>query len=416
MYPMMQLTQSVSITHMKQKKVDLYSPDSYVTAAPHEDFDALRSACPVYRHAHPDGGEYWLLTRHQDVVDVSRDHRSFSSERAFVMVDDLDPEILEMVHNQLLGMDPPRHGPIRRLVVNRFTKARVAEREPRIREICREIFADASAAGDCDFVNDMAGRLPTAVIGEMMGIPRDMWDQMRTWSDLQTSADDPDLGASAEEITQASIEMGTYGYQLATERKDTDGDDLISMLVNVEMDGEKVSELEFASLFVQITVAGNETTRGLIASGMQQLIEQPQLYRELEANPQLIPNAVEEMLRVFCPLHYFRRTATCPAQIGDQAIAENDRVVMMYSAANRDPAVFEHPHEFDIHRQNNPHLAFGYGIHLCLGANLARLEARVFFEEFFKTFASIEALGQPQRIRSNMVNGFKSMPVRLVSR
>ena len=401
---------------MNPKEADLYSPDSYVTAAPHETFDKLRSDCPVHKQAHPDGGDYWLLTRHQDVVDVSRDHRTYSSERAFVMVDNLAPEILEMVHNQLLGMDPPRHGPIRRLVINHFTKARVAEREPRIRDICREIFADAIAVGDCDFVNDMAGRLPTAVIGEMMGIPRDMWEQMRNWSDLQTSADDPDLGASAEETTQASIEMGSYGYQLATERKDKDGDDLISMLVNVEIDGEKASELEFASLFVQITVAGNETTRGLIASGMQQLIEQPELYRQLEDNPQLIPAAVEEMLRMFCPLHYFRRTATCPAQIGAQAIAENDRVVMMYSAANRDPAVFENPHEFDIHRQHNPHLAFGYGIHLCLGANLARLEARVFLEEFFKTFAGIETLGQPQRIRSNMVNGFKSMPVRLLPR
>jgi cytochrome P450 len=401
---------------LKPVEPDLYSPDSYVEAAPHEAFDELRARCPVYRHPHPDGGEYWLLSRHQDVVDVSRDHRTFSSEKAFVMVDDLPPEILEMVHNQLLGMDPPRHGPIRRLVISRFTKAMVAAREPRIREICREIFAAVAGWDQCDFVNDVAGKLPTAVIGEMMGVPEDMWEQMRIWSDLQTSADDPDLGASAEEITQASIEMGTYGFQLASERKNKEGDDLISLLVNVEMDGEKVTEMEFASLFVQITVAGNETTRGLIASGMQQLIEQPVLYRELEQQPELIPAAVEEMLRYFCPLHYFRRTATCPARIGDQAVAENDRVVMMYSAANRDPDVFDQPQEFDIHRAKNPHLAFGYGIHLCLGANLARLEARVFFEEFFKAFAGIESRGLPQRIRSNMVNGFKRMPVQLVPR
>lgn len=401
---------------VKQADPELYSPDSYVESVPHQAFDDLRARCPVHRHPHPDGGEYWLLTRHQDVVDVSRDHRRFSSEKAFVMVDDLPPEILEMVHNQLLGMDPPRHGPIRRLVISRFTKAMVSAREPRIREICQEVFAAVEGRDQCDFVDDVAGKLPTAVIGEMMGVPEDMWEQMRTWSDLQTSADDPDLGASAEEITQASLDMGMYGYQLATERKDKDGEDLISLLVNVEMEGEKVSEMEFASLFVQITVAGNETTRGLIASGMQQLIERPDLYRELEQNPDLIPAAVEEMLRVFCPLHYFRRTATCPAQIGDQAIEEDDRVVMMYSAANRDPEVFDHPHDFDIHRQANPHLAFGYGIHLCLGANLARLEAQVFFEEFFKTFAGIESLGEPRRIRSNMVNGFKAMPVRLLSR
>jgi len=399
---------------MTAKETDFYSPDSYVEAPPHEAFDELRSRCPVSRQPHPDGGEYWLLTRHADVVDVSRRHREFSSERAFVMIDDLPEEILEQVRGQLLGMDPPRHGPIRRLVISRFTRAMLDEMEPRIRQICREIFESAST--DCDFVDGLAGKLPTAVIGEMMGVPEDMWEQMRIWSDMQTSGDDPDLGASPEEVQQASIEMGTYGYQLACERKDQGGDDLTSLLVNVEVDGEKVSEVEFASLFVQITVAGNETTRGLLASGMQQLIEQPELYRELEANPDGIPDAVEEMLRYCCPLHYFRRTATGPAEIGGQAVEENDRVVMMYSAANRDPAVFEDPHRFDIHRQDNPHLAFGYGIHLCLGANLARLEARVFFEEFFKAFSAVELTGPVRRIRSNMVNGPKAMPVRLTRR
>ena len=398
---------------MIPEDTDLYSPDSFVAGVPNESFDELREQCPVYRHPHPDGGMYWLLTRHADVVAVSRDHSSFSSQRGFVMVDDLAPEILEQVQHQLLGMDPPRHGPIRRLVISRFTRTMLAQMEPRIRQICRDIFAHAAGLGECDFVEDLAGKLPTAVIGELMGVPTDMWEQMRIWSDMQTSGDDPDLGASPEEINQASVDMGSYGYQLACERKDKGSDDLTSLLVNVEIDGEKVSEVEFASLFVQITVAGNETTRGLIASGMQLLIDRPQLYRELEQDVSLIPAAVEEMLRYCCPLHYFRRTATGPARIGDQAVAEGDRVVMMYSAANRDPEVFADPHSFDIHRQDNPHLAFGHGIHLCLGANLARLEARLFFEEFFQAFTGIESLGPVQRIRSNMVNGPKAMPVRL---
>jgi cytochrome P450 len=395
---------------------DVYSPDSYVSEAPHDSFDQLREQCPVYRHPHPDGGDYWVLTRHADVLQVSRDHKSFSAERGFVMVDDFPEEIMQQIRGQLLGMDPPRHGPIRRLVINRFTRRMLTDMEPRIREITRTIFAKAMAMGECDFVDDVAGKLPTAVIGELMGVPPNMWEQMRIWSDMQTSGDDPDLGASAEEINQASVDMGTYGYELATQRKDGEGDDLISLLVNVEIDGEKISELEFASLFVQITVAGNETTRGLLSSGMQQLLEEPDLYRELEADPSLIPAAVEEMLRVFCPLHYFRRTATCPATIGEQDIAEGERVVMMYSAANRDPQVFENPHRFDIHRADNPHLAFGHGIHLCLGANLARLEARIFFEEFFRAFSGLESLGPVSRIRSNMVNGLKAMPVRLLSR
>ena len=392
---------------------DLYSPDSYVDAAPHAAFDALRAQCPVHRHRHPDGADYWLLTRHADVVAVSRDHRTFSSERGFVMVDDLPPAILEQVRGQLLGMDPPRHGPLRRMVISRFTRPMLAQMEPRIRQICRAVFAAAAAQRECDFVNDIAGKLPTAVIGELMGVPENMWEQLRIWSDRQTSADDPDLGATPAAVQQASVDMGSYGYQLACERRERGGDDLISMLVNAEVDGEKISELEFASLFVQITVAGNETTRSLLASGVQHLIEQPELYRALQQDTTKIPAAVEEMLRFDCPLHYFRRTAVATAEIDGQAVAGGDRVVMMYSAANRDPAVFEQPHRFAIDRADNPHLAFGYGIHLCLGANLARLEARVFFEELLRSFAAIEPTGPPVRIRSNMVNGYKAMPVRL---
>jgi cytochrome P450 len=237
---------------------------------------------------------------------------------------------------------------------------------------------------------------------------------------MQTSASDPDIGGTPEEVQAASIEMGTYGYLLAAERKDKGGDDLISLLVNVEVDGHQVSEMEFASLFVQITVAGNETTRALISGGMYELIQRPELYRELEAKhldkPELMKSAIEEMLRWTCPLHYFRRTATCDTEIGGQQIKENDKVVMLYSSANFDDTVFENPQVFDIHRSHNPHMAFGHGIHLCLGANLARMETRIFFEEFFKLFSGVELTGKAVRIRSNMANGFKKMPVKLYPR
>ena len=243
-----------------------------------------------------------------------------------------------------------------------------------------------------------------------------MWPQIREWSDLQTSASDPDLGGTPEEVQQASVDMGTYGYQLAAERKDQGGDDLISLLINTEVDGRLVSEMEFASLFIQLTVAGNETTRGLISSGMYQLIQQPELYRQLEAHPEQLPAAIEEMLRWTCPLHYFRRTAVADTIINGQAIKAGDRVVMLYSSANFDEAVFNKPMEFDIAREHNPHMAFGHGIHFCLGANLARMETRVFFEEFFRHFAGIEMTAEPVYIRSNSIHGFKQMPVRLIPR
>jgi cytochrome P450 len=402
------------------ENLDIYDPDNYVDAVPLADFKTLRDKAPVYWHSHPDGGGYWVISRHQDVMKVSRDNKTFSAERGFVLVDDLPPEILEQVKGQLLGMDPPNHGPLRRSVITRFTSKMLAELEPKVRDITRTILLAALKKSECNFVYDVAGELPTSVIGSMMGVPQDMWHQLREWSDMQTSASDPDIGGTPEEVQAASIEMGTYGYLLAAERKDKGGDDLISLLVNVEVDGHQVSEMEFASLFVQITVAGNETTRALISGGMYELIQRPELYRELEAKhldkPELMKSAIEEMLRWTCPLHYFRRTATCDTEIGGQQIKENDKVVMLYSSANFDDTVFENPQVFDIHRSHNPHMAFGHGIHLCLGANLARMETRIFFEEFFKLFSGVELTGKAVRIRSNMANGFKEMPVKLYPR
>ena len=393
--------------------IDVYNPDNYCHGIPHEQFAWLRANDPVHWQQHPDGHGYWVLSRHADVLQVSRDFKGFSAERGFVMVDDLPPDVLDMARNQLLGMDPPRHGPLRRAVITRFTSRMLAELEPRVRQIAREVMAQVRQTSEVNFVESLAGDLPTAVICSMLEIPRDMWGQIRRWSDLQTSGSDPDLGGTFEEVHQASVDMGTYGFEVAMQRKDAGGDDLISLLINQEGEGHQVSEMEFASLFVQLTVAGNETTRGLISSGMHELMRRPELMRQLREQPQRLPQAIEEMLRWTCPLHYFRRTATRDTQIGDQAIAEGDRVVMLYSSANFDEAVFDEPMTFDITRDPNPHMAFGHGIHLCLGANLARLEARVFFEEFFNSFAAIEASGEPVYIRSNSIHGFKEMPVRL---
>ena len=396
-------------------EIDIYSPDAYVQGIPHAQFAWLREHAPVYWHAHPDGGGYWVLSKHADIVAVSRDFKTFSAQRGFVMVDDMPPEILGMVQNQLLGMDPPNHGPIRRAVITRFTSRRLAELEPRVREIARRIMVDARCDTEINFVDDLAGDLPTAVICSLLDIPEDMWPQIRHWSDVQTSGSDPDLGGTPEEVTQASIDMGSYGYSLAAERRDGQGEDLVSLLVNQEIDGHTVSEMEFASLFVQLAVAGNETTRGLISSGMDQLLRTPGLYRQLATNPSALPLAIEEMLRWTCPLHYFRRTATCDTEIRGQPIREGERVVMLYSSGNFDEDVFADPLRFDITRTPNPHLAFGHGIHLCLGANLARMEARIFFEEFFRAFAGVERTGEPVFIRSNSIHAFKQMPVRLLA-
>lgn len=397
-------------------EIDIYNPDNYTSGIPHAQFSWLRQHAPVYWHEHPDGGGFWAISRHADIVQVSRDHRTFSAERGFVMVDNLEPDILAMTRNQLLGMDPPRHGPMRRPVITQFTSRMLQALEPKIRQIAKENMQSASTDSEINFVDALAGDLPTAVIGSMLQIPADMWPQIRRWSDLATSASDPDLGGTPEEVSAATMELGSYGFQLATERGEFNENDLISMLLHSEVDGKQIDEAEFASLFVQITVAGNETTRGLISSAMLELLRQPEIYRTLESNIKILPTAIEEMLRWSTPLHYFRRTATTDTRIAGQKIAEGDRVMMLYSSGNFDESIFSNPKTFDIRRENNPHLSFGYGIHLCLGANLARLEARIFFEEFFRHFAGIELTGDTQYIRSNNIHGLKQMPVRLTPR
>ncbi len=195
-------------------QIDVYNPDHYTAGIPHDQFAWLRANAPVYWHEHPAGHGYWVLSKHADVLAVSRDFKTFSAEQGFVMVDDLPPDILEMTRNQLLGMDPPKHGPLRRAVITRFTTRMLAELEPRVRQIAREVMAQITVPQEVNFVESLAGDLPTAVICSMLEIPRDMWATIRRWSDLQTSSSDPDLGGTAEEVNQASVEMGTYGFQL----------------------------------------------------------------------------------------------------------------------------------------------------------------------------------------------------------
>ena len=400
--------------NLKLADIDIYNPDAYVDHTPHELFRHLREHEPVFWQRY-DGGGYWVATRHADVVKVSREHGNYSAQEGFVLIEDLAPEILEQSQHQLLGMDPPDHGPNRRMVITHFTGRMLQNLETRIHTITNEIFdrlMDKKAA--CDFVEDAAALLPAQVIAEMMGVPRKDWAQFRLWADKLTSGDDPEI-TTPEESLKASAEMGMYGYELASGLKSSTATDLCSLLMTADFEGRKATPEEVASLFIQISVAGNETTRSLIAGGMLTLIQHPEVMAELVANPSLIPGAVEEMLRYVCPLHYFRRTATCDNELGGKKIRKGDKVVMLYASANRDELVFSEPDTFNIHRDPNPHLSFGHGIHLCLGANLARMEARIFFEEYCKRFKLPELKGEVRRLRSNLVNGIKTMPVAIAT-
>lgn len=399
---------------MRTEATDLYDPDGYIDGPPHETFERLRQEQPVYWQPMPDGTGYWAVLRHADLVAVAREPKTYSASRGGVVLEDLAPETLAMMQDMLLAMDPPRHVGYRRNVAPQFVPRVINQLEPRVRTICREIMRDAAERGDVDFVHDVCAKLPSQVVGELVGIPEADWPQIHAWSERNSGGQDPDFSSGySEDASNATIEMAMYAISLAQQRRADPRDDLTTLMLSMELDGEPMTDIQFGSFFVQLVTAGNDTTRTMLSSGLLALLDHPEQLAELRADPSLIPGAVEEILRWANPLHYFRRTATRDAQLGGVEITEGQKVGMIYTSANRDAAVFRDPHRFDIHRDPNPHLSFGTGEHFCLGVHLARLEGRVFFEELFQTFPTIEQTGSPRRQRSNLNNALKALPVRL---
>src|SRR3954447_6491607 len=386
---------------------DLSDPDTYLGGPPHELFAELRRTDPVHWQPTASGG-YWAVLTHAGVEQVARDPVTFSSAAGGVVLEDLDPDRLEQMRGMLLAMDPPRHREVRRPLVARLTPKRIAVLDGDIRAICQDVFA--SADGDVDFVGEVAARLPTRVIGQVMGLPRDDWDRVHALAERTTRAKAPAYAEGPESAGQASREMGLYAYEFAHSRLalDRQPDDLTTVLL---ADRDPAA---FASLFVQLVTAGQDTTATLIAGGLLALLQHPDQLDALRADPALVPSAVEEMLRYANPLHYFRRTVTTGTELHGVPIAAGDKVAMYYTSANRDEDVFSNPQTFDVTRSPNKHLSFGIAEHFCIGAHLARLEARSFFEELFATYASVEPAGEPVRLRSNLNNALRSLPVRLV--
>jgi cholest-4-en-3-one 26-monooxygenase len=287
----------------------------------------------------------------------------------------------------------------------------VARLEPHIREIAANIIDAVAPKGRCDFVTDIAAELPLQVIAEMMGVPVADRQALFNWSNRLIGQDDPEYGITADDAKRASLEVYMYANQLAVERRKQPGDDLISVLLNAEVDGERLTEMEFNVFFMLLMVAGNETTRNLISGGMLSLIQHPDQWACLRRDTSLISTAVDEMLRWVSPVMSFRRTATRDTEIRGQKIREGDKLLMFYGAANRDEEIFPDADRFDVGRTPNDHLAFGIGEHFCLGASLARLEIRVMFEELLRRLPDIELAGPVARLRSNFINGIKHMPV-----
>jgi cholest-4-en-3-one 26-monooxygenase len=393
--------------------IDLSDPDLFHTGDPLGAFKLLQREAPVYLN---DGVQdrFWALTRYEDVVHVSKNPDIFSSAGGTII--GLEPE------GSMLSMDNPRHKKLRSLVEKGFTARMVRDLEPHTREVTRRVFDELDDAQEIDFVQCISAELPLRVIIEMLGTPRQDASYLKELGDVMVGNMDPDYnpaGVRDEDSSpaQAQIDMFNYFKSLATERAKNPGDDLVSVLLQAELDGEKFDEMDFLIFCMLLVIAGNETTRNLISGGMLQLFEFPDERRRLQADPSLMPTAVEEMLRTVTSVMHFERTATRDTAIRGQRISEGEKVCMWYVAANRDEDVFAGADRFDAGRQPNPHLAFGGGgPHFCLGASLARQEIRAIFEELFSRFPNVEQAGAAERLRSNFIRGIKSLPVRLGSR
>ncbi|MDG2333212.1 MAG: cytochrome P450 [Myxococcota bacterium] len=403
--------------------VDLFDSTTFERAIPHEYFAWLREHEPAHwqpptplradvaKVLETEQRGYWAVSRYRDIVDISLNQELFSSERATVMNNDLSEERMAQLRLWMINQDAPRHTKLRKLVNKGFTKRIIERMDIHVRELATGIVDRVASKGECDFVTEVASELPLLVIAELVGCPSEDRGKLFAWSNQMVGFEDPEF-SNETGATEAMGEMFEYAGHLAKLRRDDPRDDLTSVLLNAEVDGEKLDDLTFNMFFMLLILAGNETTRNAISGGMLALSEHPDERSKLAADLSLLPSATEEILRYVSPVISMRRTATRDTEIGGQKIAENDKVVMFYPSANRDPEIFDRPDVFDIQRDPNVHLAFGWGPHFCLGANLARAEIRTIFAELLTRLPDIEVCGPVRRLRSSTVNSIKSMPVR----
>jgi len=395
--------------------VDLTDLDTFVQGVSHDQFDVLRAEAPVYFHPETDGAGFWCITRADDLAHVSHDWQHHSSEWG-ITLHELEEESLEQQRMMMIIMDPPKHTKLRLLVNKGFTPRMIGRLHDSVREIARDIVDNVASRGECDFVVDVAAELPLRVIAEMMGVPQNERHKVFDWSNRLIGSEDPEYAVSPEDAMEAAMEMFVYANELAAKKRENPGDDIISVLLNAEVEGERLTDIEFDLFFQLLAVAGNETTRNLISHGMLALLENPDQMARLLADPTLLPSAVDEMLRYASPVMYMRRTARSDTEVRGQTIKAGDKVALWYIAANHDPEVFPDPHRFDVTRDPTDHEAFGGGgPHFCLGTHLAKLEITVMFEELLAAIPDMELAGDVQRLRSNFINGIKHMPVKFAA-
>ncbi|WP_280830867.1 cytochrome P450 [Mycolicibacterium frederiksbergense] len=383
-------------------------------------FAALRRHAPISYHpaciedGFPESHGHWAVTRYDDVFYASRHPEIFSSASG-ITIGDQTPELAEYF-GSMIAMDDPRHARLRNIVRSGFTPRVVALIEESVRDRARRLVADMMARnpdGSAELVTELAGPLPLQVICDMMGIPERDHQRIFHWTNVILGFGDPDLTTDFDEFAAVAMEIGAYATALADERRVTPAEDLTTSLVQAEVDGDRLTSAEVASFFILLVVAGNETTRNAISHGVLALTRYPeQRHMWWSKYHELAPTAVEEIVRWASPVSYMRRTVTRDTVLGGTPLPAGAKVTLWYGSANRDESKFADPWMFDISRHPNPHLGFGGGgAHFCLGANLARREITVAFEELYRQVPGIVATEEPDRLQSSFIHGIKRMPV-----
>jgi len=403
--------------------IDITDPDCYADGIPHEEFRRMRLEEPVAQRRYQ-GRPYWAVTRYQDLTTVTRDALTYSSARGMTNLWDLSPEAMQ-ARRSIIDTDAPEHVRLRRLGMPAFTGRQVRGYEETTREITATLLDAALDQGDIDIVPALAAPLPIRVIVGILGVPQQDTDFMVQLSD--ELVDGADLPADAYGNTTplellpfsspAAHALFEYGRELGEQRRADPRDDLVTTLIRAEVDGDRLTPVEYANMFQVLVFAGNETTRTAISNGLLAFMDHPDQLDLLYARPELVDQAVEEIIRFACPVLHMRRTATRDTRLGDTAIAEGDKVVIWYASANFDEEAFTSPLQFDITRPIRPmQVSFGAkGPHHCLGAPLARMEIRVLLEEMINRRLRLARTGEVVRTRSNFVNGIASLPARVTS-
>jgi cholest-4-en-3-one 26-monooxygenase len=393
----------------------LHDPATYDKGFPHERFRELRAEQPVSHHEHPRWERgYWAITRHEDVQRVSRDSATFRNAPHPFLEAEVDDD-QSGASSLLISLDAPDHSKMRKLVSRGFTPRRVADLTDRTRARVDAIVDSLRDRKEADLVTDVAVWLPLHVIADLVGVPEEDRRQVFEWTEI-TFGFDP--AVTQPERHEAAMAMYAYADGLCEARRSSPRDDLMSVLLAAEVDGEKLTQLQIDLFFLLLQNAGSETTRNLITSGTLALLDHPEQMAMVRADPELLPVAIEELLRYVTPVVQFCRTATVDTEIAGQPIAAGDRVALFYASANRDERAFAEPDRLDVTRQPNDHVAFGAGgPHYCLGASLARLEARAMFEAILTRFEGLEVdpsvdVDALPRVHSNLIDGFAHLPVR----